>query len=230
MRRLFLKNNFISLVDECNIEDSPGVSLFAIFDGHGGHEVADYAKGTIAKKIAKKIAEAKMIAQKGESEKVSEVNCKATKSYNDDDGAPKTFEAKCYVKDSGIDYEKMLKDEVLAADYDLVQKLAYFENYAGSTALIAVLDGTKLSVANVGDSRGVMCDVNGKTIPLSFDHKPNDPKEHKRIKDAGGFIAHYGVWRVSGVLAMSRALGDYMLKPIVIAEPDVLNFDLNDHK
>jgi hypothetical protein len=27
-------------------------------------------------------------------------------------------------------------------------------------------------VANVGDSRGVMCDSKGNAIPLSFDHKP----------------------------------------------------------
>jgi hypothetical protein len=42
----------------------------------------------------------------------------------------------------------------------------------GSTALIAVIEGTRLIVANVGDSRGVMCDAKGNAIPLSFDHKP----------------------------------------------------------
>jgi Protein phosphatase 2C len=43
---------------------------------------------------------------------------------------------------------------------------------AGSTALLAVLEGSRLVVANVGDSRGVMCDHKGNAIPLSFDHKP----------------------------------------------------------
>jgi protein phosphatase 1L len=38
--------------------------------------------------------------------------------------------------------------------------------------LIALLEGNKLIVANVGDSRGVMCDGKGNAIPLSFDHKP----------------------------------------------------------
>lgn len=46
----------------------------------------------------------------------------------------------------------------------------------GSTALVAVVCGDKLTVANVGDSRGVMCDKDGKTIPLSTDHKPNQVK------------------------------------------------------
>lgn len=57
-------------------------------------------------------------------------------------------------------------------------------------------------------------------------------RERKRIHDAGGFIAFRGVWRVAGILATSRALGDYPLKDknLVIANPDILTFDLNDHK
>ena len=89
----------------------------------------------------------------------------------------------------------------------------------------------QLAVANLGDSRGILCDSKGTVIPLSFDHKPqqvklscfnkeNDSrkyldiqlKERKRIQEAGGFIAFNGVWRVAGILATSRALGDFPLK------------------
>nr|CAD7450809.1 unnamed protein product [Timema bartmani] len=102
----------------------------------------------------------------------------------------------------------------------------------GTTALIALMEGTRLVVANVGDSRGVMCDGRGNAIPLSFDHKPQQMRERKRIKEAGGFITFNGVWRVAGILATSRALGDYPLKDkkLVIADPDILTFDLDDHK
>ncbi len=57
-------------------------------------------------------------------------------------------------------------------------------------------------------------------------------RERKRIKKAGGFISFNGVWRVAGVLATSRALGDFPLKEknLVIAEPDILTFDLDDMK
>lgn len=53
-------------------------------------------------------------------------------------------------------------------------------------------------------------------------------KEKKRIQEAGGFVSFNGVWRVGGVLATSRALGDYPLKDrkLLIAEPDILTFDL----
>lgn len=57
-------------------------------------------------------------------------------------------------------------------------------------------------------------------------------RERKRIKEAGGFIEFNGVWRVAGILATSRAMGDYPLKDrkLVIADPDILTFELNDHK
>ncbi|XP_057665309.1 protein phosphatase 1L [Diorhabda carinulata] len=131
-----------------------------------------------------------------------------------------------------VNYEKLLTDEVLAADETLVEIAKKSFDVAGTTALIAILEGTRLIVANVGDSRGVMCDAKGNAIPLSFDHKPQQMRERKRIKAAGGFVTFNGVWRVAGILATSRALGDYPLKDkkLVIADPDILTFDLKDHK
>ncbi|GKU89143.1 hypothetical protein SLEP1_g3325 [Rubroshorea leprosula] len=90
----------------------------------------------------------------------------------------------------------------------------------GSTASTAVLVGSHLYVANVGDSRTIISKA-GKAIPLSEDHKPNRSDERKRIENAGGFIMWAGTWRVGGVLAMSRAFGNRMLKPFVVAEPEI---------
>lgn len=145
---------------------------------------------------------------------------------------PKVYDAKCYIENRAINFGKLLTDEVLAADFKLVEKAKKATNIAGTTALMTILHNGKLIVANVGDSRGVMLDHKGNAIPLSFDHKPQQVREHKRIHDAGGFIAFRGVWRVAGILATSRALGDYPLKDrnLVIADPDILTFDLRDHK
>lgn len=151
---------------------------------------------------------------------------------NNHNKQPQTHEGKVYIDNGKINFGKMISDEVLAADYKLVEIAKKTMNVAGTTALIAIMDGTKLIVANVGDSRGVMCDVKGNAIPLSFDHKPQQVRERKRIQEAGGFIAFKGVWRVAGILATSRALGDYPLKEknLVIADPDILTFELADHK
>lgn len=56
-------------------------------------------------------------------------------------------------------------------------------------------------------------------------------RERRRINKAGGLVTFNGVWRVAGILATSRALGDYPLKDkkLVIADPDILTFDLGDH-
>ncbi|KAL3837744.1 hypothetical protein ACJIZ3_022335 [Penstemon smallii] len=90
----------------------------------------------------------------------------------------------------------------------------------GSTASSAVLVGNHLYVANVGDSRTIISKA-GKAIPLSEDHKPNRSDERKRIESAGGVVMWAGTWRVGGVLAMSRAFGNRMLKQFVMAEPEI---------
>lgn len=54
--------------------------------------------------------------------------------------------------------------------------------------MIALLSDKDLTVANVGDSRGVLCDKDGNAIPLSHDHKPYQLKERKRIKRAGELV------------------------------------------
>ncbi|CAI9768160.1 unnamed protein product [Fraxinus pennsylvanica] len=59
------------------------------------------------------------------------------------------------------------------------------------------------------------------TNPLSDDIKPNRIDERKRIECAGGVVMWAGTWRVGGVLAMSRAFGNRLLKKFVVAEPEI---------
>ncbi|KAK2142016.1 hypothetical protein LSH36_1004g00083 [Paralvinella palmiformis] len=129
-----------------------------------------------------------------------------------------------------LNMSQMLSEEILTVDDQLLSIERATGELSGTTALVALLHDDMLTVANVGDSRGVMCAKDGNTVPLSFDHKPQNSKERKRIKKAGGFISFSGVWRVAGILATSRALGDFSLKErnLVIAEPDILTFDLKE--
>lgn len=106
--------------------------------------------------------------------------------------------------------------------------------HAGATAIVAVLTGRVLTVANAGDSRAVLCRAGGITEPLSFDHKPLQEREMTRIKKAGGFVNQFG--RVNGNLNLSRSIGDLKYKQvpgidpadqIITSEPDIIQVTLD---
>jgi len=122
------------------------------------------------------------------------------------------------------DFIKDTKSAIVEAfrqtDADYLNEEKGQQKDAGSTASTAVLLGDRLLVANVGDSRVVACRA-GSAVPLSIDHKPDRSDERQRIEQAGGFIIWAGTWRVGGVLAVSRAFGDKLLKPYVVAEPEI---------
>ena len=113
--------------------------------------------------------------------------------------------------------------------------------FSGSTAILSILEhtpkGRQLTTGWVGDSRAVVGRsaagrlVGGKanqmtSIPLTKDHKPEDPKERKRLADIRGIVRPsrvqhpltgqlvdvgcMRVWDSSQIygVAMSRSLGD----------------------
>ena len=73
----------------------------------------------------------------------------------------------------------------------------------------------------------------GRAIPLSADHKPEDEPEKSRIERAGGVVTADG--RVNGGLNLSRAIGDHAYKQnkelgpreqMITALPDIQTIDL----
>ncbi|KAJ6969740.1 hypothetical protein NC653_034322 [Populus alba x Populus x berolinensis] len=171
--------------------DGQRVCMFGIFDGHGGSRAAEYLKEHLFENLLK------------HPQFMADTKLAISQSYQQTD----------------VDFLDSEKD-------------TYRDD--GSTASTAVLVGDHLYVANVGDSRTVIS-KGGKgisdamsyifhstvAIPLSEDHKPNRSDERRRIESAGGVVMWAGTWRVGGVLAMSRAFGNRMLKQFVVAEPDI---------
>jgi len=124
---------------------------------------------------------------------------------------PKTLES--FLEMYGEDTQKAMESTFLDVD----KRMADWAKESGTTACVGLVQGTKLTVANVGDTRAVLC-RGGKAIRLSFDHKPKVPSEKERIEKLGGFVA---MGRVNAVLAVSRALGDSQVDNLVTAEPYV---------
>ena len=80
---------------------------------------------------------------------------------------------------------------------------------SGTTAVAVILTPDSIVCANAGDSRAVYAKAGCKAVPLSYDHKPDDEEEDRRIREAGGYVSG---GRVEGDLAVSRGLGDFRFK------------------
>ncbi|KAJ8600413.1 hypothetical protein CTAYLR_001454 [Chrysophaeum taylorii] len=114
--------------------------------------------------------------------------------------------------------ESSLREELSGISLDQV----------GSTAICVAVDDATIACSWLGDSRAVLSS-NGVAVPLSYDHRPDDDLERQRISNAGARVFR---GRVNGMLAVSRALGDYLYKSVqnvdafdqpVSAKPDCVS-------
>ncbi|KAM7500482.1 hypothetical protein LguiA_024896 [Lonicera macranthoides] len=136
-------------------------------------------------------------------------------------------------------FDNILKEDDFWKDPESAVKRAYevtdddiLENVAGSrggsTAVTEILiDGKKLVVANVGDSRAVL-NRNGKAEQIKVDHEPE--KEKSLVESRGGFVLEKpgNIPCLDGQLAMTWAFGDGKLKDDIMAEPVVVVETINN--
>ena len=204
--------------------DLEGIAWFAVFDGHGGKEVAKYCALHLheafvgrAHFAAGRVEEALVDAFLVMDDQIrSEPGRRQLVLLAEDEGEPgdKEGEARRALLFGGGGGLEGADGE--APDCG-----------AGCTSVVAVVKGGVLFVANAGDSRAVLCRAGGVCLEMSQDHKPTNEGERARILAAGGFVAD---GRVKGSLALSRAIGDLEFKAhpglgpeaqMVTALPDV---------
>merc|ERR1712087_301669 len=124
-----------------------------------------------------------------------------------------------------ISMEKALVDCYSVTDKQIHRQQIY---QSGATAVTLVLDRKNkyLCVANAGDTRAVLC-RKGKAIRLTKDHKADDAEEAAMIRKRGGTVGR--LKRVNGLLAVTRAFGDHLLKPPITVHPTTLKMDIVDN-
>jgi protein phosphatase 1L len=110
----------------------------------------------------------------------------------------------------------LLREAYLAVDRHLVEGSVD----SGTTAAGIYLIDDRFLAANCGDTR-IVIGIKDGVSTLTLDHKPNLSEELQRIEDQGGYVISLGVARVQGILAVSRSMGDWSLKPYVTAEPRI---------
>jgi serine/threonine protein phosphatase PrpC len=163
--------------------------FYAIFDGHGGAEVASYLS-THMKMVVKSLLE--LFGQ-------GMIN---------------------------IDIPRILHNafETVVRNIPLV-----ISTHTGSTAVVILKYKEDIWIANCGDSRAIM-NSGFNAVPLTFDHKPTRHDEYMRITMKGGKVLKTfaeDCYRVNGVLAVSRAIGDFSLSPHVTWEPEIHHYTVN---
>ncbi|KAF8380071.1 hypothetical protein HHK36_027541 [Tetracentron sinense] len=191
----------VTVVPEFLCGEFASYDFFAVYDGHGGSRVAQVCRDRLHRVLAKEI----------EGREVSE---------------PATGKGEVeWEKVMGACFSKM--DDEVNGDGFGVEDGSASELSIGSTAVVALVGKEELVVANCGDSRAVLY-RGGAAVPLSHDHKvtfpaqPDRPDEMERVEAAGGRVINWDGYRVLGVLATSRSIGDHYLKPYVISDPEVI--------
>jgi protein phosphatase 2C len=181
--------------------------FFGVYDGHGGFQVANYCRDRIHLALSEEI------------EIVKEDFLKGSIGNNWQQMWEKAL-LNCFVKvNAEVGGVRVGNHGNADASEGYLEPVA--TGAVGSTAVVAIVCPTHLIVANCGDSRAVLC--RGKAaMPLSVDHKPDREDERARIEALGGKVFYWQGFRVSGVLAMSRSIGDNYLEPYVIPDPEMM--------
>lgn len=147
-----------------------------------------------------------------------------------------------FVKCTGVGKEGEQEEDTVAealtktfeiVDRGILDKCRELGQRGGATAVVTLRLGEWLYAAHAGDSRAVLCRA-GEALRLTEDHKPNVPRERKRVEGIGGRVEFARCWRVivtpgygrpASGLAVSRSFGDPDFKEpleFVTATPDVI--------
>ncbi|UXI18619.1 thioredoxin-like protein 1 [Sarcoptes scabiei] len=174
----------------CNFEEN--TSLFAVFDGHNGPEVAKFAAKYFPKHLTRNMNYRQGNIQRGLQEAFMALDeLLLTKEGND---------VLLHFREKSA-YKSTKPIEINETSHPL----SYF---TGSTAVLLLIKNDIYYCANVGDSRCIIC-RDRKPKQLSKDHNPDLIEERERIEKAGGIVVN---GRINKAINVSRSLGDHWYK------------------
>ena len=196
-------------------------SLFGVFDGHGGSAVAKFCSENFASVLTSDA----MFKDGNIAEALRRTYLKLDEMLQDPINAPKLKKFAKTAAPTVGDYAPSSGTPQLSRKGS--QNLAL---NTGCTAVVVHVHGTKITVANTGDSRAVLC-REGRAVDLTVDHKTTLQGELDRISAAGGVVLN---GRVNGSLNLTRAIGDLAFKgdtslspekQVITANPDIDDVD-----
>ncbi|XP_015897452.3 probable protein phosphatase 2C 65 [Ziziphus jujuba] len=208
-----------------------------VFDGHGpyGHMVARHVRDNLPSKISKAV---KVAQQSGHNQRNNDGDSSGNEDSEDNHNQKHSINTL-----SLSSWEACLIKAFKEIDQELSLDTSMDSFCSGSTAVTIVKRGDHLIIANLGDSRAILCsrgeDEELVPVQLTVDLKPDVPSEAERIKSCEGRVfavdaepSVYRIWMPDvdcPGLAMARAFGDFCLKDYgLISVPDVSYRKLTD--
>jgi len=169
-------------------------SFFGLFDGHGGHAAAEYCKKHMALALYK--------AYKETGAKASAHGAQGFRKGGSLEGDA-SGGGVCSIPETSEQVQTAFAQAIAELDEDFLEEAKREGLRCGTTAVQCLVHGKDvkggldLTIANVGDSRIVLC-RGGKAVRLSNDHKPDRKDEKLRIENSGGTAMLVGgTWRVT---------------------------------
>lgn len=157
--------------------------LFGIFDGHGiTSGAARFAANAMGQELIAHLRRAELV-EAADLSTVRPIKVRLTASHIAQADDPAACLRKTFTRVHNL------------------LRLTDVDKNSGTTALVALVIERTLYVANLGDSRCVLC-RNRRALRLTKDHKAVDPTEEVHIKARGGLVTADG--RVVSELAISR--------------------------
>jgi protein phosphatase 1L len=176
------------------------LSLFGIFDGHGGTKAAEYVRDHL-------------------QEVLNDALIEFNPNGLSDVGIWNALKITC-VRLSDRFLLEYHSQKVPAEDRRSIA------TEHGTTATFSMILDGKLWTANVGDSRAILSN-SGVPISLSEDAKPLDPRYKRGIEKRGGEVQFHGLWRINADLSCARAIGDFRLHGANSARPKITMMPLS---
>jgi len=216
-----------------HLDFDDSLSLFGVFDGHGGKEVAHFVSRHFSETLKSR---SNYPADLGTGLQDSFLNLDeqmrtkdGRKELREIKQTPASTVAGSAAKKSGGDFMEKLMDMIQENNQAGENREGKSEDdededegpgfNSGCTAVVAAVNkGEFVLVANAGDSRAVLVrekegdegeEGEAEAVELSCDHKPHLQTERKRILAAGGIIEN---GRVNRDLNLTRAIGDMRYK------------------
>ncbi|KAE9611704.1 hypothetical protein Lal_00011875 [Lupinus albus] len=186
-----------SLEDQSQVFTSPSATYIGVYDGHGGPEASRFINRHLFSYLNKFVTE-----QGGLSVDVIKKAFSATEE----------------------DFCRLVK---------LSMHISPQIVSVGSCCLLGAIADNVLYVANLGDSRVVLgrryTGSKGSSVVaerLSTDHNVADEDVRREVEalhpdDSHTVVYTRGVWRIKGIIQVSRSIGDvYLKKPDIYRDPD----------